>query len=387
MPGDKYQRLPQSGRGMEVTAMSTVKKGYLILEDGHVFEGALMEGSKNSSGEVVFNTSAFGYEQILTDPSYAGQIVVMTYPLIGNYGVSSRLLEADRPWVKGFVVRGLNIGEHYEKEEELKEFLQKNQLACISGIDTRALTRLIRNKGTMGGLISDTLDDLEDLIRRARAVVPPPEGFVRQVSRKDVATLGSGDKRIVLVDYGTKKSIASSIVGRGCELIIVPADTPAHEIMQISPDGLVLSNGPGDPAECDYAIKAVKELIGSMPILGICLGHQILSLALGANTRKMVFGHRGSNHPVKDMRTGKIYITAQNHGYVADESSLAGRGVDVLFKNLNDGTVEGIIHRELPIMSVQFHPEASPGPIDTAYILDDFIESIKGNTNIFLDCG
>jgi carbamoyl-phosphate synthase small subunit len=352
--------------------------GYLILEDGHVFEGILMEGSQPSSGEVVFNTSAFGYEQILTDPSYAGQIVVMTYPLIGNYGVNHGLLEAETPWLKGFVVRGLNSGEHYKKEEELKEFLQKNKLACLTGIDTRALTRFIRNRGAMGGVISPSLDNLEERIREARSIAPPAEGFVRQVSRKDIKREGAGEKRIVLVDYGTKKSITTSITARGCELMIVPADSSARAIMELNPDGLVLSNGPGDPAECSYAIETVKELVGRIPILGICLGHQILALALGAVTRKMVFGHRGSNHPVKDLRTGRVYVTAQNHGYMADQASLAACGADVLFTNLNDGTVEGLVHRELPIMSVQFHPEASPGPVDTAFIIDDFIDSVKG---------
>jgi len=361
--------------------MQAVNKGYLVLENGDIFTGTLLEGSKVSDGEVVFNTSAFGYEQILTDPSYAGQIVVMTYPLIGNYGVSRRLLEADKPWVKGFIVRGVNSGEHYEKDLELKEYLQENNLACLSGIDTRALTRVIRNHGSMGGVITDSLDKIDDIIQRAQSAGPPPEGYVRQVSRSSIGRMGSGDKRIVLVDYGTKKSIVSSLLAMDCEFIVVPADTTAAEILEMKPDGMVLSNGPGDPADCGYAVDTVKELIGKLPILGICLGHQILALAMGATTRKMVFGHRGSNHPVKNMRSGKIYITSQNHGYVVDESSLADKEVDVLFKNLNDSTVEGMIHREFPVMSVQFHPEASPGPNDTGYILDDFVNSIKYDIN------
>lgn len=361
--------------------MTSCNKGYLVLEDGHVFEGNLLGNSAYTEGEVVFNTSAFGYEQILTDPSYAGQIVVMTYPLIGNYGVSPKYLEAERPWLKGFIVKGLNMGEHYEKEMELQEFLQKNQLTCLTAVDTRSITKLIRSKGTMGGIITSSLDNIEAVIRKARIITPLAEGYVRQVSRKNILTIGSGEKRIVLVDYGTKKSIARAILNRECQLIIVPADTKASEIMALKPDGLVLSNGPGDPRQCSYAIETVKKLIGKLPILGICLGHQILALALGASTGKMTFGHRGSNHPVKDLLTNKVFITSQNHGYVVKEDSLAGINAEVWYRNLNDGTVEGIIHRELPLMSVQFHPEASPGPTDTLYIINNFLDNIKKNEN------
>lgn len=361
--------------------MPAVQKGYLVLENGAVFEGALLEGSKTNQGEVVFNTSAFGYEQILTDPSYAGQIVVMTYPLIGNYGVNYRLLEADKSWVRGFIIRELDLGEHYEKQVELQQYLKDNELACLTGVDTRAITRMIRSKGTMGGVIADSLENIDELIDRARAVAPPAEGFVRQVTCQNIHTAGAGDTRIVLVDYGTKKSIVNSLVERDCEVTIVPAETGAEKILEISPDAVVLSNGPGDPAECEYAVNTVKGLIGKIPILGICLGHQILALALGATTRKMNFGHRGSNHPVKDIRTGRVHITAQNHGYVVDENALVGTGADILFKNINDGTVEGLIHRELPLMSVQFHPEASPGPHDTRYVIDNFLDMVKGKAD------
>jgi carbamoyl-phosphate synthase small subunit len=365
------------------------KKGYLLLEDGTVYTGELIGNVDKAMGEVVFNTSMVGYEQIITDPSYAGQIIVMTYPLIGNYGVNPDNAESDRTWLRGLVVRELcSKSSHYEQKMSMEEYVLQNDLLCLTGVDTRAITRIIRSRGTMGGIILDSLENMDTLLNKPEELTEvPPEGFVMEVTRRHVSHLGSGEKRIVLLDFGTKKGIVSSFLERGCELIIVPADFSAKEILQLNPDGVVLSNGPGDPVECDYAIETAVNLLGKVPLLGICLGHQILSLALGGKTRKMVFGHRGANHPVKDLRTGRVYMTAQNHGYVVDENSLKESGAELIFVNINDGTVEGIVQRELRLLSVQFHPEASPGPQDTRFVIDDFLKMLENNNSSpFLAC-
>lgn len=351
--------------------------GYLVLENGAVFTGKLIGSTTPGVGEVVFNTSMVGYEQILTDPSYAGQIVVMTYPLIGNYGVNRDNLENKHSYVKGFIITDLCQGsQHYEQQMSLAEYFREEGITCLAGVDTRAITRVIRTSGTMGGVITSSLDNYEELQEAARTFRPPQGGYVRQVTRKNSVRLGRGQRRLVLVDFGTKKSIVDALLGRECEVIVVPADTTCEAILACKPDGVVLSNGPGDPQDCPYAVAMAKELLGKVPVFGICLGHQLLGLALGGTTRKMVFGHRGGNQPVKDIRSGRVYITSQNHGYMVDEESLAGVPVDVVFRNLNDGTVEGLLHREIPMMSVQFHPEAAPGPEDTEYLMDDFIAMV-----------
>lgn len=356
-----------------------MKKGYLILEDGTQFQGTLIGDAGSSEGEVVFNTSMVGYDQIITDPSYAGQIVVMTYPLIGNYGVFADALESAHPSLNGLVIRDLGAGEgscHYQQEDTLENYLIKNELPCLTGVDTRALTRLIRTRGTIGGVISDSNANLEELIERARQAVKSPQpGYVLQVSSKEPRQFGQG-KRVVLMDFGTKKSIITSLVNRGCEVIVVPAEATAEQILQYKPQGLVLSNGPGDPMECPYAISTVAKLIGVLPIFGICLGHQLLALSLGATTYKLRFGHRGANHPVKNLDNGRIFITSQNHGYAVEADSLAGCGAEISYINMNDGTVEGLVHTELGLNSVQFHPEASPGPQDTRHLFDDFVRAI-----------
>lgn len=351
--------------------------GYLVLENGAVFQGKILGAVNTSVGEVVFNTSMVGYEQILTDPSYAGQIVVMTYPLIGNYGVNRNNLESLRSSVKGFIINDLCQGsQHYEQKMTLEEYFREEGITCLTGVDTRAITRIIRTSGTMGGVITTCLDDQDGLQEAARKLTPPQGGYVMQVTRQGSIRMGSGKRRLVLLDFGTKKSIVDSLLARECEVIIVPANTEFSAIMAYEPHGVVLSNGPGDPQDCPYAIATARELLGKVPVFGICLGHQLLGLALGGNTRKMTFGHRGGNQPVKDLRSGRVYITSQNHGYMVDEESLAGVPVDVVFRNLNDGTVEGLMHREVPAMSVQFHPEAAPGPEDTEYLMDDFIHMI-----------
>lgn len=352
------------------------RKGYLVLEDGSVFSGIITGGAGNTEGEVVFNTSMSGYEQVITDPSYAGQIVVMTYPLIGNYGVNPANTESDKPWVRGLVVNDLcDHSGHYEQEMSLEEYLEVNNLVCLRKVDTRAITRLIRERGTMGGLIVDSIEDIDTLVQKAQSIKgPAPGGYVMQVTRQDASVTGSGQRRIVLVDFGVKKSIIKSLVKRGCEVISVPADTAAEKILELKPDGVVLSNGPGDPRDCRFAVENIKDILGRVPVFGICLGHQLLALALGGNTYKMTFGHRGGNQPVKDLETGRVFITSQNHGYVVDEDSLKVPGVELSFKNINDGTVEGMRHNKLSFLSVQFHPEASPGPQDTCYLFDEFIK-------------
>lgn len=356
------------------------QKGYLLLENGTVFEGKLLGNTSLISGEVVFNTSMVGYDQVISDPSYAGQIVVMTFPLIGNYGINKSHLESDTPWLKALIARELcpEAGcQHYQQEMRLDDYLKEHNIPCLIGVDTRALTRVIRTRGTMGGVIVRNLDEPEDLTARARSgLQPPPGGFVMQVSRREVTHLGSGTKRIVLMDFGVKKSIITCLLKQNCEVFVVPASTPASEVMALNPDGLVLSNGPGDPLDCPYAIQTVSELLGKLPVFGICLGHQLLALALGGDTYKMPFGHRGGNHPVKNLQNGRVFITSQNHGYAVDRDSLIEPGLELSFINLNDNTVEGMRHQQLALMSVQFHPEAAPGPEDTRYLFDDFMDMI-----------
>lgn len=354
----------------------TLRSGYLVLENGAVFQGKL-SGAVPTIGEVVFNTSMVGYDQIISDPSYTGQIVVLTYPLVGNYGFNRAVMESDRCCVRGLVVKEIDEGaNHYQQESLLRDYLIEERLPCLSGIDTRALTRTIRTHGTMGGVITDNIDDLPRLIQQAAGHKPPAEGYVRQATCRQITCLGEGERRIVVVDFGVKKAITKSLLNRACQVIQVPATTGADLIKELEPDGIVLSNGPGDPADCDYVIPVVRQLIGYKPMLGICLGHQLIALALGGKTSKMTFGHRGANQPVKDLRSGRVYITSQNHGYMVNEESLAHQPVDVIFRNLNDGTVEGLQHKVLPVMSVQFHPEAAPGPLDSGYLMDEFIQMV-----------
>ncbi|HPU48960.1 MAG TPA: carbamoyl phosphate synthase small subunit [Syntrophomonadaceae bacterium] len=355
----------------------TFRSGYLVLENGAVFRGKL-RGAAPAVGEVVFNTSMVGYDQIISDPSYTGQIVVLTYPLVGNYGFNRAMMESDRCWLRGLVIKELNNGaNHYQQEQLFHEYLAENNLPCLWDIDTRALTRMIRTHGTMGGVITDNIDNFSWLVQQAAEYKPPAEGYVRQATCREITCLGQGELRVVVVDFGVKKAITKSLLNRGCQVVQVPATTNAEIIKGLEPDGIVLSNGPGNPEDCDYALPVIRQLMGYKPMLGICLGHQLIALAWGGKTSKMVFGHRGANQPVKDLCTGRVYITSQNHGYMVNEESLANLPVEVTFRNLNDGTVEGLRHKVLPIMSVQFHPEAAPGPLDSGFLMDEFIQMVK----------
>jgi carbamoyl-phosphate synthase small subunit len=361
----------------------------LVLEDGSVYEGHAFGAEARAHGEVVFNTSMTGYQEMLTDPSYAGQIVVPTYPLIGNYGINERDFESRKVQVSGFVVREHCVQpSHAMSTSTLDEFLAAQGVAGISGVDTRAITRRLRMHGVMMGVIA-VGESPEDALARLREL--PSYGdldFVRQVTtespytwdRTSAATgsngAGQAGQKILVSDYGLKYNILRILRSRGCEVEAFPAGASSDEILGRQPDGVLLSPGPGDPELLDYAVETARGLIGRVPIMGICLGSQVLGRAFGGKTFKLKFGHRGANHPVRDLNTGRVYITAQNHGYAVDGDSLPA-DVEVSHVNLNDGTVEGLRHKSLPIISVQYHSEASPGPLDSEYLFDTFLGMVS----------
>lgn len=353
-------------------------QAYLVLEDGTIFSGNAFGATGEQWGEVVFNTGMTGYQEVLTDPSYCGQIVVMTYPLIGNYGINKDDFEAKSSFVRGFVVKEeCDRPSNWRVSNKINEFLAREGIIGISGIDTRALTRRIRNHGTMRGIISTEELDPQILIEKANNS-PQISGqqLVPTVATKEIFTVAGSGPRVVLMDFGAKSNIIRCLNNRGCEVIVVPPTTSATAIMDLNPSGIMLSNGPGDPTDVPYAIETVKDLMGKLPIFGICLGHQIIGLAFGGKTYKLKFGHRGANHPVKDLISGRVYITSQNHGFAVKKESLP-KDVEISHINLNDNTVEGLYHKHLPIFSVQYHPEAAPGPMDSEYLFDRFLNNIK----------
>lgn len=354
-------------------------RAFLILEDGTVFAGESIGSTREVISEIVFNTSMTGYLEVLTDPSYAGQAVVMTYPLIGNYGITLDM-ESERPWVDGYIVRELSrIPSNFRCEGTIQDFLKEHDIPGICGIDTRALTKILRDKGTMNGMITTNEDyDLDEILPRLAAYTTGD--VVSKVTCAAPKVLPGDGKRVALLDLGAKRNIAKSLNDRGCEVTIYPADTPAETILAGNPDGIMLSNGPGDPKECTEVIKEIKKLYDSdVPIFAICLGHQLMALATGADTHKMKYGHRGGNHPVKDLSTGRVYISSQNHGYVVDVDKLDPSIATPAFVNVNDGTNEGLKYTGKNIFTVQFHPEACPGPQDSGYLFDRFIEMMGGD--------
>jgi len=358
-----------------------MKKAKLVLEEGSIFEGEIFGSVKESAGEIVFNTSMTGYQEILTDPSYKGEIVCMTYPLIGNYGINQDDFESIKPHVNGFIVKEFaEEPENWRLQKNLEKYLKENGITAISGIDTRALTKILRRQGTMRGIITTKNLSEQELIEKAKTA-PGLSGrdLVSLVTRKNIKKYGTENKdRVVLVDCGAKNNIKDSILKRNCEVIMVPANTSAQDILSFEPDGVMFSNGPGDPEAADYVADTIEELLGEVVIFGICLGHQLLGRACGAETYKLKFGHRGANHPVKDLSTNRVYITSQNHGFAIKEDSLAELDLELTHINVNDKTVEGFKHKKHSAFSVQYHPEASPGPEDSHYLFDQFIEMFKG---------
>ncbi len=353
-------------------------KAFLILEDGTVFEGTSIGSTREVVSEIVFNTSMTGYLEVLTDPSYAGQAVCMTYPLIGNYGITDDM-ESGRPWPDGFIVRELSrIPSNFRCKGTIQDFLVKHNITGISGIDTRALTKILRDRGTMNGMITTNENfNFEEIKPKLTAYATGD--VVSKVTCHEKSVMPGTGKKVALLDFGAKRNIAKSLNDRGCEVTIYPAHTKAKEILAGNPDGIMLSNGPGDPKDCGPIIDEVKKLYESdVPIFAICLGHQLMALANGLDTHKLKYGHRGGNHPVKDLETGKVYISSQNHGYVVDTDGLDEKIAVPAFVNVNDGTNEGLKYTGKNIFTVQFHPEACPGPLDSGYLFDRFINMMGG---------
>lgn len=351
-------------------------KARLILESGLVFQGTGFGATGQRFGEVVFNTGMTGYQEILTDPSYYGQIVTMTYPLIGNYGINVDDVESRHPHVRGFVVREFcEFPSHFKQTESLEDYLKEHNVIGISGVDTRQLTKAIRSEGAMRAVITTSDTPTQELLAGMHegSIVDA----VKSVTTQTVYRSPGAGFRVVLIDYGMKSGILRGLLRRGCDVIVVPATSTAKEILSWHPHGVMLSNGPGNPEDVPFAVETLRGLLGQVPIFGICLGHQLLALACGARTKKMKFGHRGSNHPVKNLLTGRVDITAQNHGYMVDADSLQGTPLALTHVNLNDGTVEGLAHKTLPAFCVQYHPEARPGPTDANGLFDDFVDMMK----------
>jgi carbamoyl-phosphate synthase small subunit len=352
-------------------------KAYLVLEDGRWFSGTSFGASGRATGEVVFNTGLTGYQEILTDPSYCGQIVALTYPHIGNYGVNAEDIESARPQVEGFVVRDVSpIASNHRASGTLNDYLREHGIPAVTGIDTRALTRHIRSRGAMRAVLSTQGEPIETLVDWARHA-PEMVGLdlAQRVSCKEPYSWPCASSvrfHVVAYDFGIKQGILRSLARNGMQVTVVPATTSPKEVLAMKPDGVFLSNGPGDPEPVSYGIESVRELLGRLPIFGICLGHQILGLALGGRTYKLPFGHHGANHPVKRTSDGAVEITSHNHGFAVDPDSLTGLPVEPTHYNLNDGTLEGFRLKDVPAMSVQYHPEASPGPHDAQYLFDRF---------------
>lgn len=354
-------------------------KAILLLEDGTMYKGESFGAEGTSFGEMVFNTSMTGYQEILTDPSYAGQIITMTYPEIGNYGMNDDDFESEKPAAKGFVVKNYcEKDSHYKSNQTISQYLKKNGIIGISGIDTRALTRKIREKGCMNCVI--TTEEISEDIKNKLSQHKMDKDIVLSVTRKTVERIKNNGVKMAFIDYGAKQNIIDNLAQKGCDLTIFPADVTAETILSGGFEAVFLSNGPGDPQDVTYSIETIKEIAGKLPIFGICLGHQILSLVLGAKTYKLKYGHRGGNHPVINLQTNKVMMTSQNHSYAVDESTLPHNAI-VTHKNLNDGTIEGLSYPILNIESVQFHPEAAPGPLDANEIFDNWINQIIAKRN------
>lgn len=375
-------------------------KAFLILEDGNVFTGKSIGSTRDMISEIVFNTSMTGYLEVLTDPSYAGQAVVMTYPLIGNYGICSSDMESQKPWVDGYIVREIaRRPSNFRSEDSIENFLKGNDIPGIAGIDTRALTKILREKGTMNGMITTNenfvLNEVISQLKGHRAAK-----VVEKVTCKEKKTFLAGEYtprdsesarsglkinpykkgnfKVALMDYGSKDNIAHCLLKRGCDVTIYPALTKAEEVLSENPDGIMLSNGPGDPKECVEIIEEIKKLYNSnVPIFAICLGHQLMALANGGDTHKLKYGHRGANHPVKDLKTGRVYISSQNHGYVVEDGTISEKIAEKSFINANDGTNEGYHYLGKNIFTVQFHPEACAGPQDSEFLFDEFIQMME----------